>query len=57
MQLPRLYQRQNGFLAAVAAAISVTGCVSDLPPVVVSVPDARLQTTTERRHEQGWAAP
>ena len=47
MQLPRLYQRQNGFLAVLASAISVTGCVSDLPPVVVSVPDARLQTTTD----------
>ena len=38
MRLPHLYQWQNGFFAALAATISVTGCGAE-QPVSVYVPD------------------
>ena len=44
MRLPQLYQRQNGFLAVLAATISFAGC-QDAVPVGDYVPDASLHPT------------
>jgi len=44
MRLPLLYQRQNGFLAVLAATISFAGC-QDAVPVDDYDPDASLHPT------------